>query len=289
MEHSVVREGQPVYLALRLGASIAAATAMALQIAGCASTTEGGAVGANRSQLMLISAEQLEKMAAQSYNQQKNEAASKGALNKDPILTSRVRDIAERITPVTAIFRKDAPRWQWEVNVVQSNELNAFCMPGGKIIFYSGIIERLKLSDDEIAIIMGHEVAHALREHSREQASQALAAKTALSIGASLFGLGGITTDLANMAYEQLVATSFSRSDESEADRIGIELAARAGYDPRTGVALWQKMKAMGGRTRSEFTSTHPPEETRIKQIQAMLPKVTPLYEDARNAMGARN
>ncbi|HTL26923.1 MAG TPA: M48 family metallopeptidase, partial [Burkholderiales bacterium] len=220
------------------------AAALVLQIAGCASTTEGGAVGADRSQLMLISAEQLEKMAAQSYSQQKNDAASKGTLNKDSVLTTRVRDIAERITPVTAIFRKDAPRWQWEVNVVQSNELNAFCMPGGKIIFYSGIIEKLKLSDDEIAIIMGHEVAHALREHSREQASQALAAKTAMSIGASLLGLGGITTNLANMAYESLVATSFSRSDETEADRIGIELAARAGYDPRTGVALWEKMKA---------------------------------------------
>ena len=273
--------------AFRFAAALVTA-AIALQIAGCASTTEGGAVGADRSQLLLISSDQLEKMAAQSYNQQKNEAASRGALNKDPVLTVRVREIAERITPVTSIFRKDAPRWDWEVNVVTSKELNAFCMPGGKIIFYSGIIERLRLSDDEIAVIMGHEVAHALREHSREHASQALAAKTAMSVGAALFGLGGITTDLANMAYESLVATSFSRSDESEADRIGIELAARAGYDPRTGVTLWQKMQAQGGRTRSEFTSTHPAEATRIKQIQALLPKVTPLYEDARNAMGAR-
>jgi predicted Zn-dependent protease len=273
--------------AFRSSAALFAA-AIALQVAGCASTTQGGAVGADRSQLMIISAEQLEKMAAQSYSQQKNEAASKGALNKDPVLTHRVREIAERITPVTAIFRKDAPRWEWEVNVVTSKELNAFCMPGGKIIFYSGIIERLKLSDDEIAVIMGHEVAHALREHSREQASQALAAKTAMSVGASLFGLPGFSADLANMAYESLVATSFSRSDESEADRIGIELAARAGYDPRSGVTLWQKMSAQGGRTRSEFTSTHPAEATRIKQIEALLPKVTPLYDAARSAMGAR-
>src|SRR5688572_608426 len=115
------------------------AAVMVLQIAGCASTTEGGAVGADRSQLLLIPAEQLEKMAAQSYSQQTSAAAAKGALNKDPVLTHRVREIAERITPVTAIFRRDAPRWQWEVNVVHSNELNAFCMPGGKIIFYSGI------------------------------------------------------------------------------------------------------------------------------------------------------
>ena len=273
--------------AFRLSAALITA-ALAVQISGCASTTQGGAVGADRSQLMLISAEQLEKMAAQSYSQQKNEAEKKGALNKDAALTVRVRDIAERITPVTAIFRKDAPRWDWEVNVVTSKELNAFCMPGGKIIFYSGIIERLKLSDDEIAVIMGHEVAHALREHSREQASQAIAAKTAMSIGASLLGLGGITSNLANMAYESRGATSGSPSDESEADRIGRERAARAGYDPRSGVTLWQKMKVAGGRTRSEFTSTHPLEETRIQQIQQLLPKVTPLYEAARVAMGAR-
>ena len=264
------------------------AAAAVLQFSGCASTTEGGAVGANRSQLLIISSAELDQMAAKSYNKLRSEAADAGTLNRDPALTQRVRAIAARIVPQTSVFRRDAPAWRWEVNVVSSDELNAFCMPGGKIVFYSGIIEKLKLSDDEIAVVMGHEVAHALREHSREQASQAIAAQgaiTAISIGAALFGIGlpSGSTDLANVAYESLVATSFSRSAESEADIIGLELSARAGYDPRAGATLWRKMLAAskGGRG-PEFLSTHPAEENRIKRIEELLPRVMPLYEAAR-------
>src|SRR5262245_10512245 len=163
-----------------------------LHLSGCASTTEGGTVGAQRRQLLLVSSEELEKMAAQSYNKLRNEASKKGTLNAEPELTQRVRAIAARIAPQTAVFRRDAPGWKWEVNVISSNELNAFCMPGGKIVFYSGLIKRLNLSDDEIAIVMGHEVSHALREHSREQVLQALAAQTGIGIGAGLFELGGV-------------------------------------------------------------------------------------------------
>jgi predicted Zn-dependent protease len=270
---------------LKLLALIAAAI---LQLGGCASTTEGGAVGANRSQLLLISSAELEQMAAKSYNKLRSDAADAGTLNRDPALTQRVRQIAARIVPHTAVFRRDAPKWRWEVNVVSSDDLNAFCMPGGKIVFFSGIIEKLRLSDDEIAVVMGHEVAHALREHSREQASQAIAAQgaiTAISIGAALFGIGlpSGSTDLASAAYESLVATKFSRVDESEADRMGLELTARAGYDPRAGVTLWQKMlKANTGGRPMEFLSTHPAEESRIREIQSLLPTVTPLYEAAR-------
>jgi predicted Zn-dependent protease len=169
------------------------------------------------------------------------------------------------------------------VNVIGSNELNAFCMPGGKIVFYSGLIRRLSLSDDEISIVMGHEVAHALREHSREQVSQAIAAQTAIGIGAALIGISGVG-DIANTAYEALVATKFSRVDESEADTIGLELTARAGYDPRAGVSLWQKMmKANQGGQSMEFLSTHPAEANRVKQIEALLPTVMPLYEAAKH------
>src|SRR5262249_28037294 len=153
-----------------------------LQLSGCATTTEGGAVGADRKQLLLVSSAEMEKVAAQSYNKLTSEAASQHALNTDPALTKRVHNIAPRIEPQTAVFRRDAPAWKWEVNVVSSDELNAFCMPGGKIVFYSGLITRLDLSDDEIAVVMGHEVAHALREHSREQLSQAMAAQTAIGI-----------------------------------------------------------------------------------------------------------
>jgi len=250
---------------------------------GCASTTAGGAVGAQRSQFMLISSEELEQVAEQSYAKLKADASSKGQLNHDAAMLKRVRAIAMNIRPHTAVFRKDAPGWNWEVNVISSNELNAFCMPGGKIMFYSGLISQLHLSDDEIAIVMGHEIAHALREHSREQVSQAMAAQTAISIGTALLGLGQTSAEVSNTVYQSLIATKFSRTDESEADDIGLELTARSGYDPRAGVTLWQKMIAAnsGGRP-PEFMSTHPAEASRVQKIQSLLPTVMPLYEAAR-------
>ena len=259
------------------------AAGLPLAIGGCASTTEGGVVGAERKQLLLISSEQLDQMAAQSYAKLRADAAGKGALNTDPALTQRVRAIASRIEPQTRVFRADAPGWKWEVNVIRSDELNAFCMPGGKIAFYSGLITQLNLADDEIAVVMGHEISHALREHSREQVSQAMAAQGLLGVGAALLGLGDGAATAANTAYEALIATKFSRLDEAEADRIGLELTARAGYNPRAGVTLWQKMmKANQGSRPPEFLSTHPAEANRIEQIQSLLPTVTPLYEQAR-------
>jgi len=251
--------------------------------AGCESTTSGGAVGAERKQLLLVSSAQLNQMAAKAYTQLQADSRKKGTLNTDAALTSRVRAIASRITPQTRAFRADAPGWKWEVNTITSNELNAFCMPGGKIMFYSGLITRLGLSDDEIAVVMGHEIAHALREHSREQVSQAMAAQATIGIGAALLGLGDTAASLANTGYEALIATTFSRTDESEADRIGLELSARAGYDPRAGITLWQKMlKASQGSSRPpEFLSTHPAESSRIQQIESLLPTVMPLYQAA--------
>jgi predicted Zn-dependent protease len=254
-----------------------------LALAGCETTTSGGAVGAERKQLLLVSSAQLDQAAAGAYEKLKAESSAKGVLNTDAAMLARVRAIAARIEPQTRVFRADAPGWKWEVNIINSNELNAFCMPGGKIMFYAGIIRQLALSDDEIAIVMGHEIAHALREHSREQVSQAMAAQTAIGVGAALFGLGQGSADLAGQAYQSLIATRFSRSDESEADRIGLELSARAGYDPRAGVTLWQKMiKANSGGRPPEFLSSHPTEASRVQQIEALLPAVMPLYTAAR-------
>jgi predicted Zn-dependent protease len=150
--------------------------------ASCQSTTTGGTVGADRKQFLLVSSDQLNQMAAKAYNQLQAESAKKGTLNTDTALTKRVRAIATRITPHTSVFRADAPAWKWEVNTITSKELNAFCMPGGKIMFYSGLIQNLKLTDDEIAVVMGHEIAHALREHSREQVSQAMAAQATIGM-----------------------------------------------------------------------------------------------------------
>ena len=250
---------------------------------GCKTTTSGGAVGAQRSQLMLVSSQQLEQVAEQSYTKLKEEAAQKGTLNQDRAMLERLLTITNRIKPHTATFRPDAPSWKWEANIISDKQLNAFCMPGGKIIFYSGLINELKLTDDEIAVVLGHEVAHALREHSREQVSQAIAANTTISVGAALLGLSGGIADLAGAGYQALIATRFSRTDETEADRIGLELSARAGYDPRAGITLWQKMmKAGGGQRPPEFLSSHPADSNRIRQIEALLPTVMPLYEAAR-------
>ena len=269
-------------LFVRLAPALASALTL-LTLTACETTTQGGAVGAERKQLMLISSAQLDQMAAQSYAKLRADAAQKGALNIDPALTQRVRAIASRIEPQTKVFRADAPGWKWEVNVISSNDLNAFCMPGGKIVFYSGLIRQLNLNDDEIAVVMGHEISHALREHSREQISQAMAAQGVLGVGAALLGLGEGSAEVANTAYEALIATRFSRVDEAEADRIGLELTARAGYDPRAGVTLWQKMiKANQGGRPPEFLSTHPLEANRIQQIESLLPTVMPLYEQAR-------
>ena len=255
----------------------------ALTLAGCQTTTRSGAVGTDRKQLLLVSSQQLEQVAAQSYSKLTSEAAAKGILNTDASILRRLRAIAQRIEPQTKIFRHDAPDWKWEVNMINSSELNAFCMPGGKIIFYSGLIRQLHLTDEEIAVVMGHEISHALREHSREQVSQALAAQSAIGLGAALFGFGQGSADIAGVLYQSLIATRFSRTDENEADQIGLELSARAGYDPRAGVTLWQKMlKANSGGSPPVFLSSHPTEASRVQQIEALLPTVLPLYIAAR-------
>ena len=269
-------------LILRILTAMALALS-ALALGGCQTTTSGGSVGAERKQLMLVSSQQLDQMAAQGYNKLKAEAAAKGTLNTDGAMLQRVRAVAARIEPQTRVFRADAPGWKWEVNVITGNELNAFCMPGGKIMFYSGLIRQLSLSDDEIAVVMGHEISHALREHSREQVSQAIAAQSAIGLGAALLGLGQGSADMAGVAYQALIATRFSRTDENEADRIGLELTARAGYDPRAGISLWQKMiKASSGGRPPEFLSSHPTDSSRVQQIEALLPTVMPLYAAAR-------
>ncbi len=269
----------PIYKFLAAGMSVVALGG----IASCESTTTSGSVGADRKQFLLVSSDQLNQMAAKAYLQLQQESAKKGVLNTDAAMTRRIRAIATRITPHTKVFRADAPAWKWEVNTITSDQLNAFCMPGGKIMFYTGIVQRLNLTDDEIAVIMGHEIAHALREHSREQVSQAVAAETAIGIGAALLGLGDGAANLTGTAYQALVASRFSRNHETESDRIGLELSARAGYDPRAGITLWKKMlgASQGGRP-PEFLSTHPAEARRIQEIEALLPTVMPLYEAAR-------
>jgi predicted Zn-dependent protease len=192
----------------------------------------------------------------------------------------RLRAIAQRIIPFTPSWNERATRWKWEVNLIGSQQLNAFCMPGGKIAFYYGILKTLQLSDDEVATIMGHEVAHALREHARERMGKTAATRIGAGLLSGLLGLGNVGNTLLDMGG-QLLTLKFSREDESEADIVGMELSARAGYDPRAGISLWNKMIEASKGAPPQFLSTHPSGPTRIRDIQDKLPKVMPLYERA--------
>lgn len=272
--------GRSAGLALVLATSLLAAC-MSVQ------TTQQGAIGVTRSQRMspLVSEAELNQSADAAYAEVIGKAQKAHALNVDPEMTKRVQTVASRIIPQVGAFRPDALKWNWQVNVIKSDELNAWCMPGGKIAFYSGIIQRLNLTDAEIAAIMGHEIAHALREHARERASEQATAGLLIGIGSAGLGLGDSGNKLGSMAYQATFGLKHSRLHETEADRIGVELAARAGYDPRAAITLWQKMaQVSGGSSSPEFLSTHPSASTRIKDLQDYSARVLPLYQGQQGA-----
>lgn len=241
-------------------------------------------VGTSSTLRKLIPAETLERSAAQQYQQMMEQARSQRALAPDghPQL-QRLRAIAQRLIPFTAPWNDRVGQWRWEVNLIGSKQINAFCMPGGKIAFYTGILDQLKLTDDEAAMIMGHEMAHALREHARERLAKTQATNIGLRLGSQLLGLGDLGNAAASLGG-QLLTLQFSRSDESDADLVGLELAARGGYDPEASVSLWKKMGNATGNKQGglAFLSTHPSGPARIEQLQLNLPKVQKLYEAAR-------
>ncbi len=231
----------------------------------------------------LVPASNVEEAGVQQYEQLMTQARTKGALAPDGnAQLLRLRAIAARIIPFAPRWNERATQWKWEVNLIGSKQINAFCMPGGKIAFFTGILDQLKLDDNEVAMVMGHEMAHALREHARARLAKSAGTGAALSITAQLLGLGQ-AGDLAARAGTQLVTLKFSRSDETEADLVGLELAARAGYDPKASVSLWQKMaKASKSEGGLSFLSTHPSGADRIRILEANLPKVDGLYRQAR-------
>ena len=240
---------------------------------------EGVDVGKNSAFGQLVPADSVERSSLEQYAQMLEQAAEKKALaSKDHPQLRRLRDIANKIIPHALSWNPRAANWQWEVNLIGSKQINAFCMPGGKIAFYTGILDQLKLNDDEVAMVMGHEIAHALREHARERMGKSTATNIGASLLTQLLGLGQIGQTVTNYGA-QLLTLQFSRDNESEADLVGMELAARAGYDPRAGVTLWQKMSAANKGAPPQWLSTHPSGSTRIGDIEANLPKVLPLYE----------
>ena len=250
----------------------------------CANTSRPGVVGVQRSQFMMISAAQIDRMSAISFEQQAKAAQKKKILITSGPEYERLKTIANRLIPQTAVFRDDTRNWNWGLQLIDSPIVNATCAPGGRITFYTGIINKLNLTDDEIAAIMGHEIAHAVREHGREQVSQALAQNIISNVALAAAGAGSAQSiDAANQIMQYVLVLPNSRQNEREADAIGLELAARGGYDPRAAITLWQKMsKESQGKNPPEFLSTHPSNENRIKELSALIPKVMPLYEAAK-------
>lgn len=265
-----------------LTTTVLAASVSAMSLTGCTSTTNSGAIGVDRQQLLLVSSEQVLQMSAQSYAKNIQDARARGLLDTNQAQLNRLKRIANRLVAQVGIYRPDAAGWKWEVHTIKSDQLNAFVMPGGKVMFYTGIIDRLDLSDDEIAAIMGHEMAHALREHSRERLSREYATQTGIGLAASVFGLSQGQAQLANLAGDFGISRPHSRTQETEADQMGLELMARAGYNPQASITLWQKMQRASQGEPPQFLSTHPSSSSRISQLQSLMPKVMPLYQQTR-------
>lgn len=255
-------------------------------LAGCTgmNTTQSGAVGVNRTQYMssMVPSQALEQEATQQYAEILQQAKSKGLLDRDAKQVARVRDISQRLIAQAGVFRPDATSWKWEVHVLSSDEVNAWCMPGGKIAVYTGLISKINPTDDELAAVLGHEIAHALREHARERVSQQMATSLGLQVLSIATG-SSAASDLGGELTNVMFTLPNSRTHETEADRMGVELAARAGYDPRAAVTLWQKMGAASqGSAPPEILSTHPSAASRISDLQTAAQKVMPLYEQSK-------
>lgn len=255
-------------------AVLAAALLLALSLAGCQTNPVSG-----RSQLVLVSEEQAEASSAKAYAQTVSEARQHGKLSTDAALNGRVQRITDRLIAQAEAMYAPSRSWKWSVAVIDDPTLNAWCMPGGKMAIYTGIVTKLKLTDDEIAQVMGHEISHALLGHGRERMSRALAMQGGMALGSIVSGY-----DLSVLAPVADVALTLpnSRESESEADRYGIELAARAGYDPHAAITLWEKMSKASGNGPPQFLSTHPSPANRMQALNALVPKMMPIYEKAR-------
>ena len=265
---------QPRHLIL-----IAAFTAT---LAGCSSTTAPGAVDVNRRQLLLVSSEEVDRMSTAAFREQNQKAQAAGVLITRGPEVERVNRIAARLRRQASVFRPDAANWQWETAIIDQPVINASCGPGGKITVYTGLIRKLNLSDDELAMVMGHEIAHALREHGRERVSQAAAQNVLATAAVGALGGGQSQVQMAEQAATLLYGLPNSRKNEIEADKIGLELAARAGFDPNASVTLWQKMgQANEGAAPPAFLSTHPTDASRIAELRRLIPTVQPLYAGA--------
>ena len=245
--------------------------------------TDGVKAGESSNFKNMVPASQIEASAVRQYDVMKQQAAKGKALAPDnhPQLI-RLRTISKKILPYAEVWNPESKGWKWEVNLFVSDQVNAFCMPGGKIAFYTGILEKLKLNDDEVAVVMGHEIAHALREHARDRIAKEQMSNLGVNILSQALGLGGIGSQALGQGM-QIMGLSFSRADEKDADLVGMDIAARAGYDPRAGISLWQKMGASNKDKPAEWLSTHPSGDTRIYEMQRNMFDALKLYAKSKN------
>lgn len=256
-----------------------------LALAGAAAATPAIAqveVGKASRMKSMVPAEEIEAASTQQYSEMMAKARQQGALAPEnhPQL-QRLRYIASRLIPHSLRWNDRAKSWRWEVNLLGSKQINAFCMPGGKIAVYTGLLDQLQLTDDETAMVVGHEIAHAVREHARARIAKEQGTGALLSIGAQLFGLGQLGNVAASIGT-QLLTLRFSREDEIEADLVGLEMGARGAYVPEASMSLWQKMgKASGGNQGPGFLSTHPSGPERLARLRDNVPKVRGLYQQA--------
>ncbi|MDX2220948.1 MAG: M48 family metallopeptidase [Burkholderiales bacterium] len=257
---------------------------VALGIAGCAQTTQPGAVGVDRPQLVGIPAGQMEALAEAEYAKQLETLRSAGKLIEAGSDLERVRAVMNRLVGHVAAFREDATGWNWQIKLADRAELNASCLHGGRMLVNTGILTMVGPRDDELAAILGHEMAHALREHGRE--------KTTMAASKELLKLASRTimkkyenpllrsSEVHDKAIDLLVTLPHSREAELEADRIGLELMARAGYDPAAALSVWRKM-AKASIITSSWLSTHPAPGERLQMLESLQPVVRPFYESA--------
>lgn len=258
-----------------------------LILAGCTGmqTTKPGVVGVTRTQYMFdpYTAKDLNRSYAYSYQAAVRQADRQGRVLTDTAQGKWLQSIALRVVMQVGTFNPAAEYWDWDINLIKVDQINANCGPGGKIIVYSGLLDKIKPTDDELAVVLAHEAAHALRQHTREQASSKAMFEVAGTLSASALKAGALGKSAITKLLDTGVGLPFSRRDETEADLIGLELAARAGYDPRAAITLWQKMEAESkGSMMPAFLSTHPATAERIRVISETIPKVLPLYLAAR-------
>lgn len=245
-----------------------------IMLVACATSPTG------RRQLMIVSEDSAIAASKQAYKEMLKPYEQKGKIDNDPALRDRIYRITGHIIPQAIELRPETKDWSWSIKVIDDPEtVNAWAMAGGKMAIYSGLVEKLNATDDELAQVLGHEIAHALAKHSAEKMSVHMASSMGVVAAGVVSDNKGLALAGTALAAALVIQKPNSRAAESEADQIGIELAAKAGYDPRAAITLWQKMAKVGGKGPPEFLSTHPSPENRENKLAALVPQMMPYYK----------